>query len=104
MCRHIQRDASLSENLGWNQLGLARYNTARIDQLEAPAPIGRFAGDAVARDARLIADNGPPLAEDGIEQRRFADVGTADDDHRRKRHAILMITSSLASSSYVESA
>ncbi len=40
------------------------------------------AHDAVARGLRLGRDNGEPFTDERIHQRRFADIGIADDIYK----------------------
>ncbi len=53
---------------------------ARVDEGEAPVPEDALGGQAVPGHARVGVDEGLALAEDPVEQGRFADVGEADDD------------------------
>ena len=56
---------------------------ARVDAHE-PAPLMlREGGQAIARDAGGIVDDRAAGAQDPVEERRFADVGPADDGDDR---------------------
>src|SRR6185369_2986508 len=52
----------------------------------APRPLGAH-GIAVARDAGAIVHDRTTLAEHAVEERRFADVRTADDRDDGRGHA-----------------
>jgi hypothetical protein len=67
LSRLIQRHARLFQNFGGDHLGVVRDDAAGVDQIKAPAKIGRFALDAVPRDPRLIADYRPALSQDRVE-------------------------------------
>jgi hypothetical protein len=74
----------LLQNVCGNDSFIIRDDAARIHQSEArPVPI-RFTVDSIASDARLVADNRTPLANQAIEQRRLADVGPANDGYERQ--------------------
>jgi hypothetical protein len=58
---------------------------AGVDDREATAePLG-LVRDAVARDAGSVFDDGLAAAEDAVDERRLADVRTADDREHRAR-------------------
>ena len=57
-------------------------HAGRIDEAEGALLRGHGRVDGVARGAGDLADDGARLADDGVEQRRLAGVGTADDGHR----------------------
>ena len=57
-----------------------------IDDREIEAQQVRFAQPAVARYPGLIIDQGQPFADQPVEQGRFADIRTTDDDNLGKRH------------------
>ena len=57
---------------------------ARVHQREVASSPLRGVGDAVARDARGVLDDGLAATEDAIDQRGLADVGTADDRQDRQ--------------------
>src|SRR6185436_8911441 len=61
-------------------------HAAGVDQLEEALIVAHQVGDAVARDARLVVDNGDPHAGEPIEQAAFAYVGSADNDYLRNAH------------------
>ena len=50
-----------------------------IDDAQMASAPFRLAVEAVARDAGLVADDGAARAHQPIEERGFADVGTAHD-------------------------
>jgi hypothetical protein len=77
----LQRHFGLLENLCRNILGIVRHDPAGIDHLEAPAVVFGHTVNPVARDARLIADDRPPLSRDPVEEGGFADVGPAHDHY-----------------------
>ena len=58
----------------------AAEKAARVDEIEASVPEDALGGQAVPGHARIGVDEGFALAEDPVEQGRFADVGKADDD------------------------
>ncbi len=77
----VQRNLRLLQNLRRDECIVMRDDAARIDQAEAFAAIFDLAVNAVAGNAGLIADDGSPVAQDRIEQGRFANVGPPDDDY-----------------------
>ena len=56
-------------------------DAAGVDHLEAAAVVLGKPMDAVARDARLVADDGAPLSRDAIEEGGLSYVGPAHNDH-----------------------
>ena len=50
-----------------------------VDHGEGEIADLRFAPPAVAGDARRVVDDGQALADQAVEQGRFADIGPADD-------------------------
>ena len=56
-----------------------------------PGPFG-FAIEAVARDARLVADDGAARADQPVEQRGLADVRSADDGQRASHQSFPVTT------------
>ena len=72
----------LAEDLGWDILVIFHHDAARIDQFEAAAVVLGGPVDAVARDPRLVADDGAALPRDPVEQGGFSDVGPAHNHHR----------------------
>ena len=57
-----------------------------VDHPELEPEQLRLAFAAVARDARPVVDQRQALADEPVEQGRFADVGPADDGDGGKRH------------------
>ena len=51
----------------------------RVEEDHLPARIVPHAEDPVARRLRLVRDDGELLADEAVEQRRFAGVGPADE-------------------------
>ena len=82
----ILGDATARWNVtGGNDSLVVRHDAARIDERELrPIPF-RLAVDAIARDARFVTDNRAALANQPIEQRRFPDVGAANNGDERQR-------------------
>src|SRR6185437_8905179 len=68
------------------ELFLGAVNARRVDEDDLPAGAVVDAGDAVPRRLRLGRDDGQLLADDPVEQRRLADVGSAQ-DRNGARHA-----------------
>src|SRR5262249_18386263 len=93
---HEQHDARLIDSrfdlafdLGSQVIDILDAHAAGIDQLEETAVGPDQRGDPVTRHAgRRINDGNPPPGQP-VEQRRFADVGTANDSHYRYRHVKL---------------
>ncbi len=67
-------------------VGIVDAHAARIDQFEVPLPVAEQIGHAVAGDARGGIDDRQSLADEPIEQARFAHVGAADDDDLWNSH------------------
>ena len=57
------------------------HDAAGIDHLEAEAVVLGKPMHAVARDTRLIADNGAPLSRNAIKEGGLSYVGPAHNDH-----------------------
>ncbi len=76
----IEGGARLAEDLGGDEIGVIRDDAAGVDDASgAPGPFD-LAVDAIAGDARLVTDDGPPRAGKAVEERGLADVGAAADD------------------------
>jgi hypothetical protein len=74
----------LFEDVCGNHRFVVRHDAAGIDESESlPVPV-RFAVDSIARDAGFIADDCASFSDESIEQRRFADVGAANDRDKRQ--------------------
>ena len=78
----LQRDLGLAKNLGRDQRFVFRNDAAGIDHAQRPAGPFGFAIEAVASDAGLVADDGAARSDETVEERRFADVGAADNGQR----------------------
>ncbi len=81
MRRLLEHHPRLPKDLRGNVLGVVGDDAAGVDDLEAPAAVLGQAVEPVAGDARLVAHDGAPLADDGVEQRRFSHIRPAHDDH-----------------------
>ena len=83
----VDRDLRLRLDRGLGRILVrVQIEPGRVDHGELPPPV-RDAVEPVAREARLRVDDRLAPAEDAVEQRRFADVGAADDGDDRARHA-----------------
>lgn len=80
----FQRRFGLLAHTAGQCFGLVVFPARRVDDLEFQAEQLGVAETTVARHARLIVDERELLADEPIEQRGLADVGSADDDHLRK--------------------
>jgi hypothetical protein len=81
----VECDARLAEDFRGNEFLVFGDDPARIDDAElVSAPLG-VAVEAVARDARLVADYGAARSSEAIEERRLANVGASDDGDERER-------------------
>ena len=78
----LESHPRLFENLRGDHLFVVEDDAAGIDQIEFAPAISGFAIDTVARDSRLVAHDGTPLANDRVKQCGLADVGAPDNDHR----------------------
>ena len=78
----LQRDLGLAENLGGDQRFVFGNDAAGIDHAQRPARPFGFAVETVAGDAGLVADDGAARSDEAVEERRFADVGAADNGQR----------------------
>ena len=61
-------------------------HAAGVDQLEEAVVVAHQVRDAVARDARLVVDDGNAHAGEPVQHAALADVGPADDDDLRNAH------------------
>src|SRR5207248_3235953 len=77
--RLVQRNSGLTKNFGGDEIFFLGDDSAGVDYTEVISAPMRFAIKPVASDARLVADNRTARPDQPIEQRRFADVWTADD-------------------------
>jgi len=73
----FERNAGLPEDLRRNQRFVIGHDATRIHQARRAAGPANLAVDAVARDARLVADNGAARLGEAVKERGFADVGAA---------------------------
>ncbi len=81
------RDLGLAPHVRVAALEGGGQEAAGVHQHErAPRPLGGR-GVAVARDAGPVVDHRSALAQDTVEERRFADVGTSDDRDDGSGHA-----------------
>src|SRR6476659_8210488 len=77
--RLFDRNLGLFEDSLGDFALFTRNNSPRIYNLEGAAIPGRRTINAIARNARLISDDGSTLANQTIEQRGFPYVRAADD-------------------------
>ena len=82
--RFLERNLCLPENFRRNKFLILRNDAARIDYSKRMAAPLRLAIEAVARDARLVADDRAPRTGQLVEQRGFANVGAPDDGEKRQ--------------------
>src|ERR1700694_4767046 len=74
-----QSDLRLAENFRGDEVLIFGENAPRINAAEVTPSPPRLAIETVARDARLVANNGATRAYQAIEERGFTDVGTPHD-------------------------
>ena len=75
----FQSDLRLPENFRRDKFLILGNDAARVHHAKrVPSPLS-FAIKPVTSDARLVANDGAPRPSQLIEQRGFADVGTAHD-------------------------
>ena len=80
----IEREPGLPKNLSRDEICVLRNDATRIhDAKLSPTPL-RVPIEPVASNARLIAHNGPPRADDAIEQGRFTNIRPAHDRKNRQ--------------------
>ncbi len=77
----FERDTRLAQDFAGDQRIVTLDDAAGIDQVEIPAAVLGLAVDAVPRNAGFVADDGAARTQDGVEQGRLTDVGTANDDY-----------------------
>src|SRR5205807_7890847 len=70
----------LLENFARDGSMVVEQQTSRIDDFERPAAPGSSAVNTIASNSRLVCDNRPASSRESIEERRFADIGTSDDN------------------------
>ena len=81
-CRVINRDTRLPQDFLRNKRFIVRHQSAGIHNFQRPpAPLG-LAVDAVARNSRLICNDGATRARQPVEKRGFAHIRTP---HNYKR-------------------
>jgi hypothetical protein len=80
----FEADLCLTKDLCWNQRFVVWHDAARIDDTRGAAHPFDLAIDAVARDSRLIADDGSPRAGQPVEQGAFAYVWAAAYGNQRQ--------------------
>ena len=83
--RFLYRDLCLFENSPGDVCFRAGNHPARVYHLEGTSVPGCRALYPVACDSRLVGNNGAALADKAIEERRLADIRTADDRYQRQR-------------------
>ena len=81
MGRVRQRHLGLVENLARNVLLVIDDDAARIDHFETASVVFGKPMDPVARNARLVSDNGAPLSGNPVKEGGLTYVGPSDDDH-----------------------
>jgi hypothetical protein len=79
-----EREARLAQNLRGDERVVVGDNAAGIDEFEPLPAVDGDAADTVTGDSGLIADDGTAASGDGIEQRGFTHVRSADDDDTRQ--------------------
>src|SRR5271156_8909 len=65
----IESDPGLTKDFRRNEIFVIRNNAASVDDADAPPAPLCIAIEAVTSNARLVADNRAPRADDAIEQR-----------------------------------
>ncbi len=83
----LHGDLGLGRYRGVDALGVG-FPAAGVHQGEAAHPMLGLVGDAITGDARRVLHNGFAAAEDAVDERRLADVRTADDREHGKRGQI----------------
>src|SRR5207249_1494821 len=78
-CGDAKRDLSFGPDLLEKSRIDARADPAGVDDRERRAAESALRGNAVARHARLVVDDGNHAPRKAIEERRLADVWPADD-------------------------
>ena len=89
----FERHLGLAKDLAGNVLLIVNDNAAGVDEFEAAAIVLGEPVDPVARDPGFVADDGPALSGDSIEECGLADVRAAHNHHCGSgvRHGNLMI-------------
>jgi hypothetical protein len=64
---------------------LAGHDSAGVYHLEGTSVPIHWPIYAIARDARFVGDDRPPLSNQTVEERRLADIWAADDGYKWKR-------------------
>src|SRR5258708_5866756 len=81
--RLVKRDPRLAKDFRRDEILVFRNDSAGVDNADAPpAPFG-VSVQTIARDSRLVTDDGTARADDPVEQRGLAYVGSAHDGERR---------------------
>src|SRR5205807_5881323 len=70
----------LLENFARDDSMVVGQQTSRIDDFKRPAAPGSSAVNTIASNSRLVCDNRTASSREPIEKRRFADIGTTDDN------------------------
>ena len=76
---HVRRDSGL------HGIVALRVEAPGVDQRVVPAERRRIGVMPVTRHPRLVVHDGDSLAREAIEQRRFPDVGAANNGDERQR-------------------
>ena len=79
--RRFQGRGDLLLDVGREIVRVFDAHAAGVDQLEVAVVQAHQVRHAVARHAGRVIDNREPLADEPIEEARFADIGPADDDN-----------------------
>jgi hypothetical protein len=74
----INRDLGLFNDLSRDFRVVAGNHTPGIHDLERPAAPAHRSIEAIARYARLIGNDGAPLADKAVEEGGFSDIGATD--------------------------
>ena len=82
----IDRQVDLVLDVPREVVHVGDAHAAGVDQLEEAVVVAHQVRDAVARDARLVVDDGNAHAGEPVKHAAFADVGPADDDDLRNAH------------------
>src|SRR4051794_40982004 len=73
----FQREASLPQDLGGDQVLVIRDDSAGVDDFEVLLTVRGLTVNAIPGDSRLVSDYRPALSRDCVEQRGLADVRSA---------------------------
>ena len=78
-----------AENFDRAGMFAARTDAGSVDEHKAlaPAPVGDV--DRVARGPGKMAHDRAAIAQDGVDERRFANVRPTDDRQRKRQHCLI---------------